>query len=804
MELTRKKSLLASVFAFAFPALILVIGISAFGIWDPWELTPADEARQLSLGHSIEITRAPLRSRIIGMAFKMFGVHEWSGRAPMVLFGLIALAAGFFLVRRFRDTRTAAYATIIAGTTPMFLFNSRQMLGHSIGFAAQALVALTAACAVFLPSKSEDKNKVGLARALWLLGALASVAFAVFAEGGLTGALPPLVAVVFTAGLEGTLTSPQRDRGRAISAYVLALFAICIGVFVGLSFRVDDATFSYATGAAPHAGNAPTFDSVLDKIFHSFAPWSAILPIAIGRLFLSTPSEGEPETEMAAPSTFSNERILRTLVLLWATFGYGAQTLFESRYGTSGYLPVIALGIAVATLISDLEDSKAAWWAVGIIGALFAGLILRDFDLYPGGAIEGLGLSDVTVPEIFNPKLMWAAVLGLFAVVVALTAALEPNKDPIDWKAPYKWFRSQWDRGLAFKIWLCVFALILFAALVAGVYFRILNMNSNVQSDVPLIARKWLARLFVIPLMVPVLITGTQVVFFAYRRLGEFRVWPLLLVGALSGAYAAQGYLPALSEHFSPREIYDTYNAHAHPGEPFAQFGVGGRAASYYARGEVRDIPNQGALVQYLAAATQQWAAFATDQLPAIDRAYRERTGRHIFVADARSARVLLASSQPIAGLENQNFIARFVLPSVPTNIQHRVGARFDDKIELVGYDLDLPHDGYVGGGEAFTITWYYRCLRPVPGGYKIFLHIDGAGNRLNGDHEPVDERYPVRLWSSGDVIKDVQRLTVPGNYRPGSYTMFLGFYAGESRLSVVAGPHDPENRANAGVIRVQ
>ncbi|MFM8874265.1 MAG: hypothetical protein ACKOJI_13160, partial [Phycisphaerales bacterium] len=49
-----------------------------------------------------------------------------------------------------------------------------------------------------------------------------------------------------------------------------------------------------------------------------------------------------------------------------------------------------------------------------------------------------------------------------------------------------------------------------------------------------------------------------------------------------------QPYLPALSAHLSPREVYDTYNAEARPGEPRAEYRVGGRSAAYYARGEIR------------------------------------------------------------------------------------------------------------------------------------------------------------------------------------------------------------------------
>ena len=85
-----------------------------------------------------------------------------------------------------------------------------------------------------------------------------------------------------------------------------------------------------------------------------------------------------------------------------------------------------------------------------------------------------------------------------------------------------------------------------------------------------------------------------------------------------------------------------------------------------------------------------------------------------------------------------------------------------------------------------------------------MFLHVDGQGNRLNGDHDPVEGKYPVRLWDEGDVVVDVQELSVPANYRPGPYTFFIGFYAGEGRLTVEEGPKDTENRVRAGTVLVR
>jgi hypothetical protein len=60
----------------------------------------------------------------------------------------------------------------------------------------------------------------------------------------------------------------------------------------------------------------------------------------------------------------------------------------------------------------------------------------------------------------------------------------------------------------------------------------------------------------------------------------------VLLAGLVVGCYTGQGFMPSLSAHFSPREVYDTYNALAKSGEPLVEYHVGARTAAYYAKGE--------------------------------------------------------------------------------------------------------------------------------------------------------------------------------------------------------------------------
>ena len=913
--------------------LLLLVRLNAFGIWDPWELNAADDARRVASGDWSGIERAPLPTWLVSLGFHAFGVREWAGRVPMVVMGIATAGLALALVWRFAGSRAGVYAAIVCGTTPLFLFNARQMVGDATAFAAQALVVLAAASAVYVPVRDHAKRKdAWVATGVWLVVMLVAVALAVLARGALLGALAPLLAVAIATGFTGDLAYAGRDTRRTAAAYAVLLTGGALLVLVVMAVQTDAAQYTPWIGGSPRGGNPPTFDLTIDDLFHAFAPWSALLPLAFGRMLTApatrtsvTPAEGtraapapagwSPDTgkeppadgeasaaektappdaatdgaEHAARSTpiafpdasgDTDEATLRIVLIGWAILGYAAATIFSARWGATTFVPVVAVSGAVALFLRDVERSGRGWWAAAIVGTLLVALVIRDFALYPGTPVEGLPLTEVTVPDVFNPASRWAAVLGVFALCTFFALGVDPGRERPSFAAPYALVVAQWRRGIPFKIWLVLGAVVLVALQIAGVIaasrgddtasaltrafhgwawaaswvviaialavrlavdsllqkdgvpnaalgdrrgvrillfvtlgvlvvsgvvfgiFRVTNLVE--RAGVVTIAVTWLRRLGLVPGLVPVGIVVLQLLLWAFRRLGSYRLVPLLVAGAIVGAYASQGFLPALSGHFSPREIYDTYNSLAARGEPLAEFRVGGRAAAYYARaGSVQEVADQGALVSFLAGAGRRWAAFPTDDLAQVNRAFRGRTQRHLFVVDARSARVVLATNQPIAEHENENFVAQWVRDSVPA-VQHHVGANFDDKIELVGYDLDLPHGSYVGAGESFTITWVFRAITSGPSGYKVFVHVDGAGNRLNGDHDPVDERYPVRLWDRGDVVLDRQRLSVPGNYRPGEYTLFMGFFSGETRLHVTAGPRDEDNRVRAGGLTVR
>ena len=106
--------------------------------------------------------------------------------------------------------------------------------------------------------------------------------------------------------------------------------------------------------------------------------------------------------------------------------------------------------------------------------------------------------------------------------------------------------------------------------------------------------------------------------------------------------------------------------------------------------------------------------------------------------------------------------------------------------------------------GQTFVVTWVFRVLQSNLGPYQAFLHVDTEGQRINGDHEPVDGMYPVRLWTQGDIVVDRQKVSVPASNPPGKYTMYVGFFRGESRMKVLSGPKDDADRVNAGTVQIR
>lgn len=773
-------------------AVVLVLSVllrlSAYGIWDPWELSVADAARKLGEGTLAEGTqRATWSLRLVQLSFGLFGTREWAGRLPMALCGLGLLAAVGLWVRRYAGTRAGLYAALALGTTPLFLLHSREMVGATPAFLAAALVGIGATNAIFSSARAQEPT---YAPWLWLtLSALASVV-GVNTSGALLAVAPGLGAVSAVALLSGTPFDAEVARERRTAAWLVIAATVVVGYLVGRAVWHHGAEYSVWTGGVPLDEAVPTFERVIAQLFHGLAPWSAAAPVAVGAALWSASS---PNTSVRGDAA------LRLICVVWGALAYGAVTIFLSSYGGAAFPAPLAIIVVIALWLRDLEDRRDTYWPEFVIVLLMLGLIIRDYALYPASPFDGLALANATTPDKFNPKAGWAIAYGAFGVALLLSCMATAERGAFDLMQPYHGMRATWKRSTGHRAWLVVGGLVWLGLVVFGTISLINPPGVRLTS----IARTVGKAAGASALLLPVVVAVGQLAFHESRRLAKVRHLPLVIAALGCGIYAGQVFLPKLSAHLSPREVFDVFDKLAKDSEPLAQHQVQGRAAAYYVRREVKDIANEADLVNYLAEPGRHWALLPSERLPDVDVAFRKKTGRHLFVPNAENARVSLVANEPVEKAADENPLAKYVLRT-PPKVQHPLGSNFEGKIELIGYDLELPQTDYVGPGQTFTVTWVFRAMQSNLGVYQSFLHVDTEGQRINGDHDPVDGMYPVRLWNEGDIVVDRQRVSVPATTPPGTYTMYIGFFRGESRLKVLSGPKDDADRVLAGTVQIR
>ena len=107
--------------------------------------------------------------------------------------------------------------------------------------------------------------------------------------------------------------------------------------------------------------------------------------------------------------------------------------------------------------------------------------------------------------------------------------------------------------------------------------------------------------------------------------------------------------------------------------------------------------------------------------------------------------------------------------------------ANWDNRIRLLGYDLDRPS---YQPGDTIHLTLYYEALADMDADYTAFVQLLGEHNpATNGplwagyDSEPCQRFYPTSIWTPGEVIRDQISFTIPPETPAGVYELYTGFY---------------------------
>src|SRR3984957_4883074 len=140
------------------PALLFFVlpPLTRSGLWDPYELNVADLSRRIAynlyhagnlaldgadntLPHLNDLGRPQLPFSSIAVGFKLFGLHEWAGRLPLAVWGLLGVLATYAFVARLFDRRTGTYAAVILSTMPIYFVQARSILGDICPMAGLAM-----------------------------------------------------------------------------------------------------------------------------------------------------------------------------------------------------------------------------------------------------------------------------------------------------------------------------------------------------------------------------------------------------------------------------------------------------------------------------------------------------------------------------------------------------------------------------------------------------------------------------------------------------------------------------------------
>ncbi len=272
------------------------------------------------------------------------------------------------------------------------------------------------------------------------------------------------------------------------------------------------------------------------------------------------------------------------------------------------------------------------------------------------------------------------------------------------------------------------------------------------------------------------------------------------VAAAVFGGWVAFAMVPGLSRGLSPRHALEAFSALRSADEPLAILGDNTSLP------EAERLSSSGDLVRWLARKDRVLALLPHAKLPTMDRAFRQKHGRNLHVLDRSDERLLVITNRPEPGEKNDNPLSGFVFSKAfdppPRN---PVEVDFDGRAALVGWDLrsDAGND-VMERGATFHLATYWRCDEALGGDFRIFVHFEGPGPRIQADHEPVGGALPTREWRPGDRVLDVHEGRVVSSQAAGSYILKVGLFHGDVRLKVADATPGTGNAAVLGTIEVK
>lgn len=829
----------------------------------------------------------------VALGFRFLGVSESAGRVPLALWALAGAIAVTLAVGRLVDARAGLFAGAALITMPLYLVQGRLILGDAATMGAFALALSGLAVAAF-DRETDGTPAPWSTRLPWAVIGFVGVAAGVGCRGLGVGCAPaaaigfawlvrqanvdrttdaraPLVtlvgvAIVAAAALAGVKLAPAELgeavlRASSVRALVLAgvVGAVLLAVVGNAEERVERAfvgaalgagalgiaeacsvalmteqngQFVAAVGATAQASRKfPTYDLLVRQVAHGLFPWSCFLPFAFGRL-LARPAIGDDN-----PGGLQRALDLRVAALVAGAVCYGVQTIAAPRFGLMPFAAPVAMAIVIALVLRDLERAPSASLAIAIGTAVFAFLVLNDFnfedlakspvELATAPILEPYAVYGVAAPEELRLKLRLALVVAA-AIFLLPMFFVWVDEDPRPGWTPRSALRKPIDAVIA--AWkhpwhgLLILLFLSFEACfaVAGV----LTWKKNLRRHIPQLQaltgpQRDIAVNLWWGLLVAVVVAYLAYVGFLYvrdvfRALRGQRVATIAVGGLVAGAVWSYGVMPAVANQFSPKGVFAKYREIG-AGAPIGLLGVNARTAAYdLGHAQPSTFNDARSAYEWMTASGGQrrFVALRADHLAEMNYLWRQKAEpkSNLPILDGRSAQILLASNVAPNGY-NENPLNRLVLDGVPTVdptgnaackdplgpicIPSRaITCDIDGKLACVGWDLfdeKWNEVGSVTSGQRVRLRLIYRVTARISGGWQVFIHVEQPGTataRKTWDHVPLQGKYPMDDWLPGDVIVDDSEFNLEPNMPSGRpITILTGFFSGNSRLPLVSGP---------------
>src|SRR5687768_16535031 len=216
----------AAAVALAFLALLPLLG--GFGLWDPHEISIADLAREAArTGNWDKLSqgRPPLAMWLVATSIKWFGVSEFTARLPLAIFGVLGVAVTYVLGTRLARPRVGLIAAIVLVSSPLYLFQSRQLMSDVVSVACTA-TAMLGLVGLVWPRGNKYRVEYLVGDALL---AVAGLVLGVLSSGVVLGVIVPIGSICLAAMLGlGTRMGddePEEDRNPSRQRLMIAAIA---------------------------------------------------------------------------------------------------------------------------------------------------------------------------------------------------------------------------------------------------------------------------------------------------------------------------------------------------------------------------------------------------------------------------------------------------------------------------------------------------------------------------------------------------------------------------------------------------